>query len=236
VNHGFLMLSRGDDVPESCIWQLAMCRGQFVAIYTSRRVEQRSSPENPWRSTFARSVGEPPLSWFVLDEKHRRELENDLQSANPRYRHPTGEYGRYEPEYDEQFLKMCSACMGYGADATAVVPSTASDEEAMRLLGEIKVMWMHGWVCLEDRLAKNPWYQKRDRQKPQGKLSDLIKPIHLRNGWAYFLGFFSKPAGVVVFLCDDYSATEGLVRSIVGENLPTRKTDWLDYYGVIERW
>jgi hypothetical protein len=235
MNHGVVMF-QWRDVPESRIWDMAMSRGQFVAIYTCRSVEHRCSTEDLWRSTFVRPIAEPPLSWFCSDEKLRLKLENDLQSAHPRFRHPTGEYGRYEPEYDEQFFKMCGHCSGYGASATAVLPSTASDADAMRLLGEIRSMWNDAWAYLHDRFCKPPLHDNRHRHKSHSTLSELIKPIHLREGWAYFLGFCHRPEGVAVFLCDDESDLEGLLKPAVSDEPPIRKADWLDHYGVIEKW
>jgi hypothetical protein len=234
MNHGVVMFQK--EKFETHLWEMAMSRGQFLAIYTGRWVEHRWPAEDLWNSTFVRSVGEPPLSWFCSDETLRMKIENDLQSTDPRFRHPTGEYGRYEPEYDEQFFKMCGHCSGYGAEATAVLPSTASDADAMRLLGEIHSMWNDGWAYLHDRFCKPPLHDNRHPHKGHTKLSEVIMPVHVRDGWAYFLGFCHKPEGVVVFLSDDYPVIEGLLRPMVGDDPPMRKADWLDHYGVIEKW
>src|ERR1700730_250933 len=114
MNHG-MVASVGDDLLGSCIWDMAMSRGEFVAFF----MEISSKPSEAWDSAFVRSVGEPPLSWFFREDcfswffhlhpshltKIRNAIEDDLASPHPRFGHPT-EYGRYEPGYDQQFFQM----------------------------------------------------------------------------------------------------------------------------------
>jgi len=105
MNHGAVIFAGS---VESRVWDMAMDRQQFVALYTDV-----GNPEEVWRSAFVRSVGEPPLSWFVSDEVRRKELESDLQSASPRFRHPTGEYGRYDVDVLSCWLSAARGCVHF---------------------------------------------------------------------------------------------------------------------------
>ena len=121
MNHGVVMF-QGSERPELRIWEMAMGRGQFVALYTGRRME-RSSDGSPWRALVVRAVptsGEPPR-FSRFPDLARNETE----------------YARYEPAYDGEFLEMRHLCGRCSAVPTVVVPATARDAEVMRLGGEI---------------------------------------------------------------------------------------------------
>jgi hypothetical protein len=83
------------DMPESRIWEMAMGRGQFIAIYTARRMEGTSDRLgcDLWSSALVPTTGEP-LTFPPFA---------DLAG------HHT-DYARYEPAYYDEFLKMCQQC------------------------------------------------------------------------------------------------------------------------------
>src|SRR5579872_5049233 len=98
MNHGIVCI-RGETVT-SKLWEMAMGRSQYVALYTTRFIGgghawYDSGVSGPsWNSAFMHSIGEPA----VFDPRGF--------GQRPGFRHPTGEYARYEPAYDLQFRKM----------------------------------------------------------------------------------------------------------------------------------
>src|SRR5579863_6401757 len=96
MNHGIVCLRI--DIVASTIWNMAMDRGQFVALYTATHApvggRSRYDPVEIWELAFVRSIGEPA----VLDPQGFGE--------RPGFRHPTGEYARYEPDCDARFCAM----------------------------------------------------------------------------------------------------------------------------------
>jgi hypothetical protein len=203
-----------------------MNAGQFVAFYTNIGNPQ----EELWRPTFIRSIGEPPLSWFFSDEARRKEIESDLQSASPRYRHPTGEHGRFEPEYGEQFLGKCHFCQ----ETSLAIPAVNSDEEALRILGRFHSIKDKLATYLLERFYIIPRKNLRNPKRSRVRISNLIKPIELCDHWAYFLGGFRDRVGV--FISRDYSDVERLLKSMVAKPPRMRAADWLGDCGVIEKW
>src|SRR5947209_4846967 len=105
MNHGVVMFAR-NDIPHSCIWQMAMSRGQFVAIYTSRSVERATdgSISDLWASAFVPTTGEP-LRFPPFPDLGGNYMD----------------YARYEPPYDEQFSIMCRCCSAYNGYPTVVL-------------------------------------------------------------------------------------------------------------------
>jgi hypothetical protein len=205
---------------------MAMNQGHFVAFYTN----EGNSPAELWRPTFVRSIGEPPLSWFFTDGAFIKELESDLQSAKPRFRHPTGEDWRYEPEYDEQFIGMCQFCR----ETSLAVPADSSDEEAMRILGQFQSIKGEIGVCFYERFYIIPRQNLRNPKRSRAKLSNLIKSIDVRDRWAYILPGLRDRVGV--FLSDNSSDVESLFEPMVAESPRMRTADWLENCGIIEKW
>ena len=219
MNYGVVMFQRRE-MPESRIWEMAMGRGQFIAIYTARRMEGTgdSSDSGLWSSALVPTTGEP-LTFPPLAD-----LTGNLT-----------EYARYEPAYDEQFLRMCQQCSG-SPTPTVVLPASARDEEAMRLLGELDSIQRDAWRYIYERFYVVPRHNLRMPQKSKIRLSDLMRPIRPRNGWAFFLGLYRSGDGVVVFLSDHESDVEGLFQPLDGDGPVMRQADWLHNYGVISKW
>jgi hypothetical protein len=218
MNHGVVMFRRSDTA-DSRIWQLAMGRGQFIAIYTGRRVDGAGggSFDELWSSALVPTAGEPPRFTPFPDY--------------PKY---VIEYARYEPAYDSEFLEMCRRCSGTPWP-TVVLPATAGGEEAMRLLGALHAIQGGAWPYMEERFYVVRRRNLRRPEKSDIRLSSLMGSIHPRDGWAYFLGFFSRD-GVVVFLSDEASDVEGLFKPDDAGRPIRRKAEWLNLHGVIEKW
>ena len=219
MSYGVVMFKRRD-MPESRIWEMAMGRGQFIAIYTARRMEGigDSSGHGLWSSALVPPT-EEPLTFPPF--------------ADPAGHH--ADYARYEPEYDEQFLQMCQQCTG-SPTPTIVLPAIAGDEEAMRLLGELDSIQSDAWRYMYERFYVVPRHNLRKAQKSEIRLSHLLRPIRPRHGWAYFLGFFRSGDGVVVFLSDNESDVQDLFQPRDADGPVMRQADWLHNYGVIDKW
>src|SRR5260370_41323912 len=87
---------------------------------------------------------------------------------------------------------------------TVVVPSITDDQEGMRLLYQIR----SGLSQLYERYFDQP-HDKRS--KSERRLRDLLMPIRLRDGWAYFLALIARDeSDLRVFLTDD-PAAEALI-------------------------
>lgn len=208
------------DMPESRIWEMAMGRGQFIAIYTARQMEvpgNRSGCEL-WSSALVPTTGEP------LTFPPFADLAGNYT-----------DYGRYEPAYDDEFIRMCQQCSG-SPTPTIVLPANARDEEAMRLLGELDSIQGDAWWYMYERFYVVPRHNLRKPQKSEIRLSNLMRPFHPRDGWAYFLWFFRSSDGVVVFLSDNESDVEGLFQPLDADETVMRLVDWLHNYGAIDKW
>ncbi len=191
MNHGVVIVG---DALDSRIWDMAMGRGQFVAVYTHKYL----GDSHLWHSTFVPPTREPI----------RFPPTPDLDGHYC-------EYARYEPEYDGQFFQMCKSFR----HPTVVVPSVSGDEEAMRLL------YLFDSVSeLSERFFDQP-HDKRP--KSERRLRDLLMPIRIRDGWAYFLEFIPRDeADMRVFLTDD---------PIAGTLIEKVNADKYQY-GVYEKW
>jgi hypothetical protein len=220
MNHGVVMF-HGKDQPDSRIWRMAMDHGQFIALYTDRRMEQAADgfPSEFWLSALAPSTGVPPTFLAFPD-----------LGGNPT------EYGRYEPSDDGQFLEMCRRCTRYSGAPTVVLPANASDEEAMRLLVELRSIEERAMTYLYDRFYVVPRQNLRKPEKSQIQLPRLVSSIGLKEDWAYFLGFFQAGLGVVVFLSDDASYVEGIFKISETSRPVPSQADWLHEHHVIEKW
>jgi hypothetical protein len=220
MNHGVVMF-QGEGKPESRIWEMAMRRGQFVAIYTEKRMERAADG-------FASGLWSPalvPTTGGRLGLPRLPDLAGDYT-----------EYARFEPSYDEQFFEMCRHCTGYSGAPTVVLPATAGDEEAMRLLVELQSAESGAWALLYERFYVVPRQNLRRRESSRVRLSHLMRSIHLNNQWAYFLGFFRSGDSVVVFLSDCESDVDGLFEPTNSGHPILRQADWLHDHSVIEKW
>jgi hypothetical protein len=218
MNHGVVMFRREET--DLRIWEMAIGRGQSVAIYAERRLEQSAdgSEREPWASALMPTAGEP-LRFTPFPTRTDYVIE----------------YARYEPAYDGEFLEMCRDCTGYSGSPAVALPTTASDEEAMRLLLEFDSIQVLAWPYIEENFYV---VRRRNLRRPEMsgiRLSSLMGSIHPRDGWGYFLGFFRAGGGVVVFLSDHESDVDGLFEPTEADG-PMRKADWLYDRGVIERW
>jgi hypothetical protein len=108
MSHGVVMFRR--EGTDSRIWEMAMGRGQYIAVYAERRLEQKAdgSDREPWASSLVPTAGEP-------------------RTHTPFPDHPESvrEYARYEPAYDAQFVEMCRDCTGYSGAPAVALPATA---------------------------------------------------------------------------------------------------------------
>jgi hypothetical protein len=219
MNHGVVMFQRRD-MPESRIWKMAMGRGQFIAVYAARSTERSAdgSASRVWSSALVPTTGGP-------------------MRDPPSYEPPKhgADYARFEPAYDDEFLRMCQRCAGTPYPAL-VLPATAGDEQAMRLLGELDSIQGDAWRYLYERFYVVPRHNLRMPEKSRIRLSTLMMSIDPSDGWAYFLGFCRSGDGVVVFLSDDESAIEGLFEPTDADRPIIRQADWLHHHGVIEKW
>jgi hypothetical protein len=127
-------------------------------------------------------------------------------------------------------------CTGYSGAPAVALPATASDEEAMRLLGELNSIQGGAWPYLHERFYLVPRRNLRRPEKSKMRLSSLMGSIHSGDGWAYFLGFFRSGDGVVAFLSNDQTDIEGLFEPIARGHPIFRQADWLYHHGLIERW
>ncbi len=220
MNHGVVMF-RGKGVSESRLWAMAMRRGQFVALYTEKRMEQEADGfvSKHWAQAFVRRIPGPhgPL-------------------PSPDRTDDRADYARYEPTYDQQFLEMCQRCASYAGASTVVLPTTASDEESVRLLVDLQLTESGAWTYLYERFYVVPRHNLRRQERSHIQLSHMMRSIHLNGRWAYFLGFFRSGDGVVVFLSDRESDVEGLFQTTEVARPPKRRADWLHDHGVIEKW
>jgi hypothetical protein len=203
VNHG--IVSFGGKIIASHIWEKAMSRGQFIAVYSSRLKEHS---QNHWSEAFVRSLGEPS----VLDPEGYGQREG----SRSRY----GEIARYEPAYDQQFLRIVEDCGSYHGNPTVIVPAVTTDEEALRQ-----------WVEMDSRsadLCERLFPYPGDRKKrTERRLRDVIRVLDPAHGWSFFLAFFpSSIAGIVIFICDNSADVEVISQAVTADS----------HASLIERW
>jgi hypothetical protein len=106
MNHG-IVCWEGDGIG-SRLWNMAVAKGQFVALYTSRGFAE-GGPEwmKDWFESFVPRSGDPLMLGHY-------------------------EYARYEPGYDQPFQNMCLKV--FNKFATVAVPSASDDSDAMTTL------------------------------------------------------------------------------------------------------
>jgi hypothetical protein len=197
-----------------------MTRGQLIALYTAKRMEERGSfgsERELWSSSRVDATGEP-LNFPPVPDLHG--------NFTP--------YARYEPDYDVPFLEMCRRCGGYSGALTVALPAESSDEEAMRLLGDFESRCNAVCQYLHDRFYVVPRHNLRNSKKAKISLPLQLSGVHLNHGWAYFLGF-SRDC-VVIFLSNDGSEVERLVQPTDADRPIISKADLLYDRGVIEKW
>jgi hypothetical protein len=205
---------------ESRVWQMAMERGQFVAVYAPSSMERRADES-------ARQLWSPALV--------------PTTRRSPRYAPPPEsvdhgtDYARFEPAYDDEFLRMCQQCSG-APYPTVILPATATDEQAMRLLDGLDSIRDRAWRYVYERFYVVPRHNLRNPEKSGIGLSTLMMPIDPRDGWAYILGFVRSGDDMAVFLSDDETDVECLFEPPEAGSPIIRQADWLYHYGVIEKW
>jgi hypothetical protein len=219
MNHGVVMYGRGD-LPESCIWQMAMEHGYSVAVYAPRSTE-RMDDEREWQLWSSARV--PTTGTSLKFAGSRGGVDDGV------------EYARYEPTYDDEFLRICQRCSGAPCP-TVVLPGNAKDEHAMRLLHELDSIRDGMWQCLHEEFYVEPRQNLRKPEKIGTKLSTLMMSIHPTDGWVYFLGFFRSCDGLVAFLSEEEADVKRLFEPARAGFCATRKADWLYHYGVVEKW
>lgn len=178
MDHGIIVPGGGEAV-SACVWNIATRREQwpFVALYTSRRAEGHKGPwfeENVWGSSYVPTG--TPLSVTPFPD-------------NPDY---CEEYGRYEPEHEVQFLKMCQSVR----EITLVVPSTCTNKQALGLL------------CLAYSLQPDI----EERFFKLRRIGDLFRSFRPNDGWVcIFFCFDSIP--VTTFLSNDRADIDALLEA-----------------------
>jgi hypothetical protein len=219
MNHG-VVLFQGNGTPESRIWEIAMSRGEFIAVYTRKGVGWAGDGglSELWSSAFVQAMDD---SW--------------TSPGGPNLAEHFTDYARYEPSYGDQFVRMCQGCTSYGAP-TVVLPASASDEEAMRLLNALHSIETSAWRRLHERFYVVPRQNLRRAKKTGIRLSDLVGTFKLNERWSYLLGFFRSGDDVVVFLSNDELDIAGLFDPASAGSPPIRQADWLYEYSVIEKW
>ncbi|HEY2253108.1 MAG TPA: hypothetical protein VGH74_18675 [Planctomycetaceae bacterium] len=207
MNHGIVCFQ--GDLVASTIWKRAMGRSQFVAIYATRMLEGYGPGRDfgaSWKSAFVHSVGEPAV------------LDPGGFGQRPGFRHPTGEYARYEPGYDLQFCGMVEGCAG--ELLSVAVPASVDDEEALRLLGEM--------ALAEQELCERFWDQPHEkRNKCERRLRDVAGLIALREEWAFYMFKFSRYSPAAIFLSDSQSDVEAFAAAVANNGKPD---------DIVEKW
>jgi hypothetical protein len=215
MNHGIVIIG---DALESRIWEMAMNQGQFVAVYTEKFIShlERATPKvlELWESTYVPPAGESllvnpvPLDLLSVDSPI---YEWALQHE-PDYL----EYARYEPQYDQQLMEMCSL-INRQRGLAVVVPSIVDDQEAIRLLHILhSLMWP---------LADRYWDFYGKRKKSEQRLREVLMSIRLEEAWVYCMGVVGK-GYTNIFLSKD-TVEEGWIQEL--------NTDTYDPV-VIEKW
>jgi hypothetical protein len=125
--------------------------------------------QNYWSEVLVRSLAKPA----VLDPEGCGQREG--------VRGPYGEVARYEPAYDQQFLRIVEDCCSYSVDRTIIVPAVTTDEEAL-----------HQWVELDSRsagLCERLFPPPDDREKKaERRLRDVTRvldPVHTFARWRF---------------------------------------------------
>jgi hypothetical protein len=165
MNHGVVMFRRGD-APESQISRMAMGKGQFVAVYAPKATErwEDESARRLWSSALAPAPG-APLEYRTARDRFGNRIE----------------YARYEPAFDDQFLQICQRCSG-APHPTLVVPVTATDERAMRLVCAFDSTLDGVWRYLHERFYVVGRQELRMPDKSEIRLSTLMSSIHVTDG------------------------------------------------------
>ena len=191
MNHG-LVCFEGDKIG-SRLWWTAMNKGQFVALYAARAFADGTARRaQPWRESFVPTGGGPLMAGG-------------------------DEYGRYEPDYDEPFLSMCSA--SYNRFPAVAVPRDAASEDALSCLAAFDAIAPDLRRLLFDGLGDT-------RPRADRRLGDLVKAlVPLRCEWAFLLGFF-YPRPITVLLANDVADLQAF------ESVDPDRY----YFSVVERW
>ncbi len=196
MNHGIVCFRA--DIVASTIWEMAMGRSQFVAVYTERMLERHRPGHDSgasWNTAFVRSIGEPAV------------LDPEGFGQKPGFRHPTGEYARYEPACDVQFCAMVEHSASC-AFLSVAVPAPVGDEEAQRLLGEMYPAMFQ----LHERYWDQPHEKRRRHER---RLRDVVGLIALHEEWAFVISSFDRYTPVAIVLSDNYSYVGTVVEAVV---------------------
>lgn len=195
MNHGIICL--GGEIVAATLWDMAMGCGRFVALYTARTFGDGHHTDHSgaaWDSAFVHSIGEPEV------------LDPEGFGRRPGFRHPTGEYARYEPAYDAQFRKMVELSQDH-AFLSIAVPASVRDAEALRLLGEMYPALFR----LRDRYWDRP-HERRPRR--ERRLRDVIGLIAVREEWAFFISSFDRYTPCAIVLSDSQSVIAALAEAV----------------------
>jgi len=166
MNHGLIAFER--DEVGAHVWRLAMEQGRFVTVYIGRSIERRMKSGEMWREAYVGSC-DPPADY------------------------PGEEFGRYEPEYDQLFVRMCRTLKNTST-ASVVVPRESDAKEAIGTLDALHAVS----VNVLRRLALAG--QRRRFSRP--RVADLLRQIPIRPAWAYVLNYFYEDP-CTLFLSED---------------------------------
>ena len=166
MNHGLIAFER--DEVGARVWGLAMEQGRFVTVYIGRSIEGRAKSGESWREAY---VG----------------------SCDPPAYHPWEQFGRYEPEYEQLFVRMCRSLIN-ASTASVVVPRDAEAKEAVGILDMLHAES----VPVLKRLS----LAGQGRRFSRPRVADLLRHIPIRSAWAYVLNYFYEDP-CTLFLSED---------------------------------
>ena len=174
MNHGLITFER--DEIGARVWRLAMAQGRFVAAYMGRSIERSFRAGETWRGAYVGQCA-PPASYCGED------------------------FGRYEPEYEQLFVRMCNSLVNTATPSIAV-PHETNATEAMGILDALDAES----ADVFKRLVPDV---RRKRRHSREKVSDLLRRIPVRPPWAYVLNYFYEDT-CTIFLAEDAAVVRAL--------------------------
>lgn len=119
MNHGLVVLENKESLGIG-LWNSTMESGEYIAVYAPRVMDSFDSKTGDlWRSAFVRDSGK-----IYIGPLAKKDTDSESSS----------DYGRYEPEFYDQFKDMLRTCTG------AMVATTCDiiDNEAITGISEFQ--------------------------------------------------------------------------------------------------
>ena len=187
MNHGLIALEREEIGAR--VWRLAMEQGRFVTVYIGRSIERSFRSGETWRDAYVGQCAPPAL-------------------------YPWEDFGRYEPEYEQLFVRMCRSLRN-ASTASVTVPSETDSRHAIGILDALDA---EGGP-VEKRLSAVR--QRRRYSRP--RVADLLRHITIRPAWAYVLNYFYEDP-CTLFLSED-ADTVGTLESLDPDEREFRRVE-----------